>query len=62
MAAVGFVDDVHHSGRFDVSAIDGRSTILVFHRCTSFAPDVSLENIVVIGKANRWRVLHRLAE
>ena len=64
MARIRLVDDVDHFHRLDVAAFRRGTTILfgIDHGLASLAPVVALEDVVVIGDTDRWRMAHRLAE
>ena len=54
--------DVDHAGRLDVAALRGRIAVARVHFFAAFAPDVALENVVIVGQAESRPVAHDFAE
>ena len=62
MADGRFVNRVYHPSRLAVAAKAGSALVFDLHRRAALAPVVALENIVVVGQADGWRVFHRMPE
>jgi len=62
MADASFVDRVDHTCGLNVSPFGGRTACQIFHLGTTFAPDITLEDIVIVGDDQGRTIFHRIAE
>ena len=62
MRDIGFVHGIHHARRFDVATFGGSTAVTDVHFLAALAPDVALENVMIIRQTKRWRIAHHFAE